>query len=311
MDVLEPRSAGVPASLRATDPPGLKEVIAMLDQEAFMRLARLLDNLYLCMGVKFGLMNDEGREIYTSSFKSPFCAQIMQEPGGYERCLRCDSCAVSEVRKTQQRKKYLCHAGLYEVALPVVEEGCTVATILFGQMLDDSPRAEQWERIRRQCAWHKNPEALHQAFLHLRRISPQQMTACMEIVQACVSEVRLYSMQTACRRDDSYLLENYIDTHLSLPLTSDVLCGALNVGKTKLYELCKSHFQLTPMQLVTRRRMEAAANLLTTTGDSIRVIAQTVGIADENYFTKVFRRWSGQTPSAYRREASDKRSPTA
>lgn len=278
----------------------------MLDQDAFDRLARLLDNLYLCMGVKFGLMDDEGREIYTSSFKSPFCALIMQEPGGYERCVNCDRCAIADVRKTQQRKKYLCHAGLYEVALPVIEDGRTVATILFGQMLDDSPREEQWNRIRQHCAWHSNPEALHQAFLHLRRISPQQMTACMEIVQACVSEVRLYSMQTTHRRDDSYLLENYIDTHLSLALNSDVLCDALNVGKTKLYELCKSRFQLTPMQLVTRRRMEAAANLLTTTSDSIRTIALAVGIADENYFTKVFRRWSGQTPSVYRREAGGK-----
>lgn len=276
----------------------------MLDHEAFERLARLLDNLYLCMGVKFGLMNDEGREIYTSSFKSPFCAQIMQEPGGYERCLACDECAISEVKKTQRRKKYLCHAGLYEIALPVVEDGHTVATILFGQMLDDSPRAQQWERIRRQCAWHSNPEALHQEFLHLRRISPEQMTACMEIVQACVSEVRLYSMQTTHRRDDAYLLDNYIATHLAQNLNSDTLCEALSVGKTKLYELCKTHFQLTPMQLVNLRRMEAAANLLSTTGDSVRAVAQAVGIPDENYFSKVFRKWSGKTPSVYRRENS-------
>ena len=274
----------------------------MLDQEAFERLARLLDNLYLCMGVKFGLMNDEGREIYTSSFKSPFCAQIMQEPGGYERCLACDGCAIADVKKTQRRKKYLCHAGLYEVALPVVEDGQTVATILFGQMLDDSPRAQQWERIKNQCAWHSNPDALYQAFLHLRRISPEQMTACMEIVQACVSEVRLYSMQTTQRRDDSYLLDNYITTHLAQNLDSGVLCEALNVGKTKLYELCKTHFQMTPMQLVSHRRMEEAANLLKTTGDSVRTVAQAVGIPDENYFTKVFRKWSGKTPSVYRKE---------
>lgn len=273
----------------------------MLDQEAFERLARLLDNLYLCMGVKFGLMNDEGREIYTSSFKSPFCAQIMQVPGGYERCLQCDECAIAEVKKTQRRKKYLCHAGLYEVALPVVEDGKTVATILWGQMLDDSPRDQQWERIAKQCAWHSNPDALHQAFLHLRRISPEQMTACMEIVQACVSEVRLYSMQTTHRRDDAYLLDQYIITHLAQEMDSGLLCEALNVGKTKLYALSKAHFQMTPMQLVTHRRMEAAANLLTTTGDSVRTIAQAVGIADENYFTKVFRRWSGKTPSAFRR----------
>ena len=105
------------------------------------------------------------------------------------------------------------------------------------------------------------------------------------------------------RRDDAFLLENYIDSHFSQPLTSSSLCEALNVGKTKLYSLCSERFGMTPMQLVTHRRMRAAADLLRSTPDSIRAIAQATGIGDENYFSKVFKKWSGFTPSDYRRQA--------
>ena len=71
----------------------------------------------------------------------------MQEDSGFERCHACDRKAAEEVGRTQVRRKYLCHAGLYEVALPVTEKRRTVATILFGQMLDDAPREEQWGEL--------------------------------------------------------------------------------------------------------------------------------------------------------------------
>ncbi len=273
----------------------------MLSREDFQRLGRLLNNLYLCTGIKFAMMDENAREVYTSSFQTPFCHLIAQENGGYQRCVACDDRALTDVRNHQIKKKYLCHAGLYELAMPVTENGKTVAVILCGQILDDAPREEQWKRVSGLCEWYPDHEALHQAFLHLKRVSAQQMAACMEIVQSCISEVRLYSLHATNQRDDALLLQNFIDTHFDQPLTTDTLCRALNVGKTKLYELCAERFQQTPMELVASRRVEAACDLLLTSGQSVRYIAQTVGVPDENYFTKVFKKQTGMTPSAFRK----------
>lgn len=273
----------------------------MLSKDDFQRLGRLLNNLHLLTGIKFSLMDEWGNELYASSFKAPFCSLIMQEDSGFERCHACDRKAAQEVGCTQVRRKYLCHAGLYEVALPVTEKRHTVATILFGQMLDDAPREVQWERVAARCAWHPDREALYQAFLRLRRISARQMIACQEIVEACVSEVRLSGLQATNRRDDADLLQSYIDTHYACPLDSSGIAEALSVGKTKLYAICKEHFQLTPMQLVTARRVQAAMDLLLNTAEPVKYVARAVGIPDENYFTKVFKAQTGQTPTAFRR----------
>lgn len=275
--------------------------LRMLNKDDFQRLGRLLNNLHLLTGIKFSLMDEWGNELYASSFKAPFCGLIMQEDSGFERCHACDRKAAEEVGRTQVRRKYLCHAGLYEVALPVTEKRRTVATILFGQMLDDAPREEQWRRVAARCAWYPDQDALYQAFLRLRRISARQMTACLEIVQACVSEVRLSGLQATSRRDDAELLQSYIDTHYAQALDSTGIAEALNVGKTKLYTVCKEHFQLTPMQLVTCRRMQAAMDLLLNTAEPVKYVARAVGIADENYFTKIFKAQTGETPTAFRR----------
>lgn len=73
------------------------------------------------------------------------------------------------------------------------------------------------------------------------------------------------------------------------------------MGKTRLYQLCKARLGKTIVQLLNERRLEAAKELLTTTNQTVQFIADTVGIPDFNYFTKLFRRYEGFTPSEYRK----------
>ena len=45
---------------------------------------------------------------------------------------------------------------------------------------------------------------------------------------------------------------------------------------------------------------EEAAKMLTTTSERIGMIADTVGIRNQAYFSKCFREWSGMSPRAFR-----------
>ncbi len=275
----------------------------MLNAEEYGRLARLLNDLHLCTGIKFGLLNDQGQEVYSSSHRAPFCSAVMQD--ALQRCIACDQRAVTQVMRTRMPYRYLCHAGLYEVAIPVVEQGEIIAIILFGQMLDDAPREEQWERVRRCCSWFDDMDALHENFLRLRRVSGEQMEACAEIARTCVSEVRLRGLNHLNTADDALRLRQYIEAHYAEPLDADGLARALHVGKTKLYDLCRRRYRMTPMQLVTQTRIATAKELLRTTRESVRAIALAVGYADQNYFTKVFRKAVGVTPHEWRSAPSD------
>ena len=99
---------------------------------------------------------------------------------------------------------------------------------------------------------------------------------------------------------DALKLKLYIDAHYAEDLSTDKLAEVLHMGKTNLYAVCQKRFRLTPMQMVTRARMEAAKELLLATRESIKFIAQTVGFSDQSYFSKVFRKETGCTPMEYR-----------
>ena len=55
-----------------------------------------------------------------------------------------------------------------------------------------------------------------------------------------------------------------------------------------------------------RRRMLAATDELTSTDKSVTQIAYDMGFNDSNYFSRSFRRFTGITPTAYRKRFSKK-----
>lgn len=272
----------------------------MLSNADFQALGRLLDCLYLSMNVKCALMDETMTEVYTSADKTAFCAAIAATGDGYQRCVDCDRKALADVA-AGRAKQYRCHAGLIECALPVTESGRTVAIIVMGQILDDSPREEQWRRVKRRCGWYPDLSELYGHFMKLRRMSAAQLNACAEIVNACVSEVRLSGLVEQMRQDDGQRLDSYIAANYAARASVTDACAHLAMSKTKLYNLCRERYGATFTELVTARRVQNAKRLLASTRRSVADIAEAVGIPDANYFAKVFRQRVGVTPREYRR----------
>lgn len=71
-------------------------------------------------------------------------------------------------------------------------------------------------------------------------------------------------------------------------------------GTTRLFELVREHYHVTPAEILLHARLEAAKSLLATTGRGLLEIAQEVGFESQSAFHDHFRRCNGLTPGAYR-----------
>ncbi len=273
------------------------------------RLADLLENLHEITRLQLSLHDTNGNEIYSAKSRSSFCDLICGIPQGYARCVSCDKRAVTGLTPPYAPVQYRCHAGLIDTAIPVTDGGQLVATILFGQILDDTPLADQWTFTRRLCAWHPRQDLLEEAFVRLPRLTRKQIRACYEIINACVSEIRLEGLLRNSAQTEAEQLELYIRDNYAKPLTLSSISQALSISKSKLYLLAaKIEPGQTIFGMITRRRINAAKQLLARPDATVRDVAEQVGIPDYNYFTKVFKRAAGMTPSQYRRRraAADK-----
>ena len=93
-----------------------------------------------------------------------------------------------------------------------------------------------------------------------------------------------------------YIEEFYGDSELSV----EVLCNHLNVSAAYFSTIFKRETGENFVTFLTNVRMEAALELLNNTQDKTYIISGKVGYTEPNYFSYVFRKKYGISPSKYR-----------
>ena len=265
-------------------------------------LLRLITNLYTLTGIRANVFDFNGKDIYLCSDHAPFCARINACAEGHARCENCDALAVKRCADRESIYFYRCHAGICEAIIPIYSNGMAIAYLAFGQLLDSSPLESQWARTRATLDWYPgDPEELYEDFLAFRQYSSQELSAYADILKALASYIHLSGMIQPAEYTDLQRLEIYLDKHYMEKLSLASISEELNISRTKLCTLAKrlSGGQ-TLSRMIAERRVTAAKLLLMNSNTSIAAVAESVGITDYNYFTKIFRSITGMTPSAFR-----------
>ena len=91
-----------------------------------------------------------------------------------------------------------------------------------------------------------------------------------------------------------------IDSDLSADLTLATLAKAQGVSPSYLSALFHREVGTTLTDFVNGKRVKLAMQLLKTTSLQVQTIAAHCGIVDVHYFSRIFKKYSGTTPKAYR-----------
>lgn len=97
----------------------------------------------------------------------------------------------------------------------------------------------------------------------------------------------------------------YIDYDLTADLSLHTLASMQNVSPSYFSALFKQETGQTLTDHVNQKRVNYAMQLLSSTVLQVQTVAQYSGFADMNYFSKVFKKYTGKTPSEYRKESKE------
>ncbi|GIP38526.1 hypothetical protein J31TS4_18060 [Paenibacillus sp. J31TS4] len=92
----------------------------------------------------------------------------------------------------------------------------------------------------------------------------------------------------------------HIRTCYEEDITLKAVAAMVAMDETYLSALFKKKTGDTLIHFVQKLRVEQAKRYLDTTGMPVADIGARVGFPNANYFIKIFKRWTGQTPSEYR-----------
>jgi two-component system response regulator YesN len=122
--------------------------------------------------------------------------------------------------------------------------------------------------------------------------------ACADLIRKKIKTKRKDSISQLVLGAQTFISERYANQDLSL----EQVCKALGVSQSYFSSVFKKATGSSFISHLTDVRMRTASVLLETTDDKTYAIAEKVGYADSNYFSYVFKKHFGLSPTKYRAE---------
>lgn len=136
------------------------------------------------------------------------------------------------------------------------------------------------------------------------RVQLDQMQGSDAVYEAGVTVLSDYHQAFSDSREICSHLEmarTYIREHLAEKLSLGTVAGAIHISSSYLSHFFSALAGQSFCDYICDERMALARRLLKKTDQTIDEISDRCGFSSPNYFSMVFKKYMGQTPTAYRK----------
>ena len=142
-------------------------------------------------------------------------------------------------------------------------------------------------------------EAIHiKAFDYL--LKPWKEERLFELINTAIENVRSMQKTDGIVHSQKDVIKDYIDRNYKKDISAKDVAGILGYSDVYFSKVFKQLFDDNFINYLTKIRIDRAKLLLKDVSFNIKEVGKSVGYADSNYFTKVFKRSIGMSPSEYR-----------
>lgn len=260
-------------------------------------------------------LNSPGVDVIFQMFKNkdqnPVCRMIREDREGLRRCCDCDRKHHSYAVKSGTTHLYVCHAGLLDIAVPVIVFGRHVATISSGQILPESRSVAGFNSLRKRLRWLKIPDnrlrSAYDAAPYLPREQIKHIMRLLELFvkQLCESARKIRDLEAQMERVEIRRAREFVEQHLNEP--SLHLRDAAKYAGLSHAHFSKVFHEVTGVnftRFVQERRVAEAKKLLRETERTITDICFFCGFNSLTHFNRVFRCFERCCPRHYRQLAA-------
>jgi YesN/AraC family two-component response regulator len=148
-------------------------------------------------------------------------------------------------------------------------------------------------------------ESLMQIFQTGKNYNTSSLLGYLYLLLAALEESYLETENIKMAKNTSSIYiekaVQYISYNYHKPITVMEISKYTGLDRTYFSKLFHKHVDSTPQEYIVRYRIRKALELMQTTDLNIDEVCKCVGIPENYYFTRVFKRVMGCTPSQYRK----------
>ena len=139
---------------------------------------------------------------------------------------------------------------------------------------------------------------------------PGYETVCQDLIEVIfillTRQTNFSTTMTPIRKTSSRLcatVRHYIDEHYKENINLDTLAQLTHVSKYYMVHAFTKEYGTSPINYMMFKRIEEAKHLLKNDDYTLALISRMLGFSSPSYFSQAFKKATGMTPNAYRKEA--------
>lgn len=223
------------------------------------------------------------------------CSFKQRDKAFYNKCKECDKTSFLKAKEQGELYIYECHYHLTEAVQPIKFNGETLGYFLLGQILTDKKRFLE----------ENKPTSYEKTLLSQFTETPINVVSSYAKILSWVVQYTILNNDIRINHRSSFkTIVAYIKKNYAEQLSVDLLCKEFHYSRSSLFTLFKNESGLSVMEFVNETRLNKAKELLST--HSVSKVAEMVGISDNNYFSRIFKKRYGITPSQFKSHATPK-----
>jgi YesN/AraC family two-component response regulator len=196
---------------------------------------------------------------------------------------------------------YKCRYGLTEVICPLHTLGSPSGYLMMGQVIDENTDTDNLKRLI-SLIGAKNDELTLVDSIH--KVSTEKTVSFAKIMTICAEYMTLINALPGNKLSTAELARLYVYENFRKKITIQDICQALSRTKSAICPAFKNRYGKTVIDYMTELRIDEAKKMLSETDMPVGEISDELGFTDTSYFSKVFLKIEGKTPSKYRRDNS-------
>lgn len=256
-----------------------------------------LKAFYNATGINITLLDEEVLSISTNqNTHNRYCRAIQED--NRTMCKMSDKELIERCRKSKKAEMHVCHAGLIDIAVPIIYDGNILAYIILGQMKNEENFLSVWEKVKNLNLDFDKMEKYYGelTFFNKEKIESVEKIAVMLAKYLLLENMLSPDFNINIKRATDFIMEN-----LDKKLTISYIAKSVNISKSVLYRNFHSCFNCTISEYINKMRIKRAEYLLKEKEMPIEEVSRSVGFSSVSYFGRVFKEKNGVSPLAFRK----------
>jgi AraC-like DNA-binding protein len=238
--------------------------------------------------------------------ENPFCALMAKTNGSCAACLEVQEKITSG--GSEKARTAVCFAGLTDAAVPVHVGERLIGFLQTGQVMLEAPKKARFERTARQLLKWGHEVDLNRAedaYFHTKVLSKKQYASMLRLLTIFGQHLSILSNQLSTQAEAAepqaiMRAREFIAKNQDRAVSLAEVAQAVNTSTFYFCKLFKKATGLTFTDYLSRVRIEKAKNLLLNPNVRVSEVAYEVGFQSLTHFNRMFRKLTGESPSAYR-----------